>query len=104
MIGLFRSPILPGIVLGGLFMYCVQGALVGDLVIHLRNSPDVHLHGLAAWLDTLVPVLISAALSVRGGLIEFSSDTARRATELALLIGAGALFVVVPGLQRGSFF
>jgi hypothetical protein len=69
MIGMSRSPIVTGVVLGGLFMYCLHGAIVGDLAIHLRNGPDVHLHGLAAWLVTLAPVLIAAALSLRGGLI-----------------------------------
>src|SRR6267378_3042681 len=102
MIGMSRSPIVTGVVLGALFMYCLHGAIVGDLAIYSRNGPDIHLHGLAAWLVTLSPVLISASLSVRGGLIEFSSASARRTTELALMIAGGALFVLFVGLQIGS--
>ena len=99
MIGMSRSPIVTGAVLGALFMYFLHAAIVGDLAFYSRNGPDVHLHGLAAWLVTVSPVLISAGLSVRGGLVEFSSDNARKGTELALMIGGGALFVLVLALS-----
>jgi hypothetical protein len=102
MIAMSRSPIVAGIALGALFIYCLHGAMVGDLAIYFRDGPGVHLHGLAAWLVTLSPTLIGASLSIRYGLIEVSSDNARKATELALMIGGGALFVLAPVLQPGS--
>jgi hypothetical protein len=100
MIDMFRSPIVTGVMLGAMFLYCAYGAVAGDLVFFARNGPTVHLHGLAAWLVTLSPVLVSASLSIRGGgLLEFSSDNTRRATYLGLMIGGVALFLLVLGLN-----
>jgi hypothetical protein len=94
-----RSPIVTGVVLGALFLYCLNGAIFGDLVFYVRNGPNVHLHGLTAWLVTLAPVLVAAAFSVRAGGFEFS-DTTRRAAQLGLMIAGAALFVVPMLLAR----
>jgi hypothetical protein len=97
---LSRSPIVAAVVLSGLFLYCLCGAVAGDLVIYSRNGPVTHFHGLAAWLVTLSLVLVCASFSLFARLIEFSSDNTRGATGLALLIPA-ALFALVSLLLRG---
>ncbi len=82
------------ILFGGLFVYFLYGAIVGDLFIPARRGPGgSHLTGVSAWLVVLAPVLIYVAILIRHGLVTQLGSRIRTALELLLLFaGVAALY------------
>jgi len=80
-------------VFGAAILYCLYGAITGDLFFPGRRGPGSHLHGEAAWLATAAPVLIYAGLLVRIGRIPIRGDRMELTVEtLLILLGIVLLY------------
>ena len=84
-------------------LYLLYGLGSNDLVIWLRGSGEVHLHGPAAWLFALSIASTFTAVGMELGVFEFASDLGtftRRAAEVALVlvsVGVGEILLKLNG-------
>lgn len=89
------------VLFGGLFLYCLHGAVVGALFVPSRHGSGAVLSGTPAWALSAAPLLFYAGILVRHGtLLRCHSGAARLAVELGLLaagIGFMLLAVAPPG-------
>jgi hypothetical protein len=86
------------ILFGGVFLYCIVGAVRGRLFFPRRHNCDidVYLSGLAAWSVVAAVLMLWLGVSVRMGLFPQLSPKARTVTEMLLLI-AGVAFLFCSG-------
>ena len=84
---------------GGLLVYFLYGAIVGDLFVPGRRGPGIHLSGTAAWLMVLGSLLLYVAVLVRHGLLAGLSSRPRTAVEFSLLLGGVASLLM--GIRLG---
>jgi hypothetical protein len=82
--------VIAAVLFGLVFLYCLCGAVTGDLYLPTRRGNGAHLHGPSAWLVTLAPALIYCGLLIRAGTLQFPSPRIQGACELLLLFGGVA--------------
>ena len=83
---------------GGAAVYCLYGAIVGDLYFVGKSGRGAHLQGTAAWCLTAFVVLLGAGVWVR----EFSSISPRHRTDLAMLLFLVGFAVLALGWHHAS--
>lgn len=89
-------------VFGGIFLYCLYGAVNGTLFIPSRNGgPGTELSGVAAWAMTAAPLLLYMGVLLRHrALLPNLHITARTVLELGLL--AAGVGLAMFGVMRQS--
>jgi hypothetical protein len=96
-----RDHVVLSVIFGGLFLYLLYGAVVGDQFIpYKRGEGGLHLHGVHAWMVTACPAVLYLAVLVRHGLFQALPRWGRTSLEFSLLLSGVALFV--GGMYMGT--
>jgi hypothetical protein len=98
----WKEHLLTAVLFGSIALYCIHGALMGDLYIPNRHSEGVHLYGMSAWLITGSPIAFYLALLIRAGFVSIRSGGLQFFVELLLLIAGISLIIGSVHLQRNS--